>query len=470
MGFDLPGLISARSGEGSALWGRYLNPVAPKVLHSIGFDRQWERAEGSYLYDSTGARYLDYLSGFGVFGVGRSNLEIRHVLHDALEADLADMVQMDTPLLAGLLAEALIDRAPYLDRVYFSSSGTEAVEAALKFARYATGRPRVVYCDHAFHGLTSGSLSVNGAVEFRAGFGPLLPATMIPFGDLDALRRELAAGDVAAFIVEPVQGKTVLVSPEGYLAEAATLARKHGALMICDEVQTGLGRTGKFLSHEYDGVEPDIVTVAKTLSGGFVPVAATMATNAVFEKVYSGLDRMLVHDSTYSGNTLAMAAGLATLAILDDKGLISNAATVGTEIQDRLRQAASRYELVSDIRGRGLMIGIEFSRPRTRRLRRRWGPLTFARKGLFTQMVVCALFEQHHIVTQTAGDHADVLKILPPLVTNSEEAGYFVESFCSVMDSIHDSSRPVWHFGWGLTTRAASTFKPQTRGRVAQRP
>lgn len=469
MGFDLPGILTARSGEGSALWGRYLNPVAPKVLHSIGFDRQWDRAEGSYIYDSTGARYLDYLSGFGVFGVGRSNQEIRHVLHDALEADLADMVQMDTPLLAGLLGEALIERAPYLDRVYFSSSGTEAVEAALKFARYATGRPRIVYCDHAFHGLTSGSLSVNGAVEFRAGFGPLLPATMVPFGDLDALRRELATGDIAAFIVEPVQGKTVLVAPPGYLAEAAELVRKHGALMICDEVQTGLGRTGRFLSHEYDDVEPDIVTIAKTLSGGFVPVAATMATNAVFEKVYSGLDRMLVHDSTYSGNTLAMAAGLATLAILDDKGLIANAATVGAEIQSRLREAASRYELVSDIRGRGLMIGIEFARPRSWRLRRRWGPLTAARKGLFTQMVVCALFEQHHIVTQTAGDHVDVLKILPPLVTNSEEAAYFVESFCSVMDSIHDSSRPVWHFGWGLTTRAASTFKPRAARRANQR-
>lgn len=459
MGFDLQGILSARSGEGADLWGRYLNPVAPKVLHSIGFDRQWERAEGSYLYDSAGDRYLDYLSGFGVFGVGRSNAKIRQVLHDALDADLADMVQMDTPLLAGLLGEALIERAPYLDRVYFSSSGTEAVEAALKFARCATGRQRVVYCDHAFHGLTSGSLSVNGAREFRDGFGPLLPATMVPYGDLDALRGVLVAGDVAAFIVEPVQGKTVHVSPPGYLAEAAALVHKHGALMICDEVQTGLGRTGRFLSHEYDDVQPDIVTVAKTLSGGFAPVAATMGTNAVFEKVYSGLDRMLVHDSTYSGNTLAMAAGLATLAVIDDEGLIANAASVGGELMRKLNEAAARYELVSDVRGRGLMIGIEFSRPGSRRLRRRYGPLTFARRGLFTQMVVCALFEQHHIVSQTAGDHVDVLKILPPLITDSEEAGYFVDSFCSVMDAIHDSSRPVWHFGWGLTTRAASTLR-----------
>ena len=468
MGFDLKGILSARSGEGPALWGTYLNPLAPRVLRSIGFDRQWQRAGGSYLYDADGTAYLDYLSGFGVFGVGRSNARIRQVLHDALDADLADMVQMDTPLLAGVLAEALIGRVPHLDRVYFSSSGTEAVEAALKFARYATGRPRVLYCDHAFHGLTSGSLSVNGAREFREGFGPLLPATELPFGDLDALRRELATGDVAALIVEPVQGKTVRVAPEGYLAEAADMLHRNGALLICDEVQSGLGRTGRFLSHEYDGVEPDIVTIAKTLSGGFVPVAATMATNSVFEKVYSSLDRMLVHDSTYSGNTLAMAAGLATLAILDDEGLIANAGTVGAEIQSRLKEVSSRYEMVSDVRGRGLMIGIEFSRPQSWRLRPRWGPLTAARRGLFTQMVVCALFEKHHILTQTAGDHVDVLKILPPLRTDSAEAEQFVDAFCSVMDSIHDSSRPVWHFGWGLTTRVAGLNGRGERRRAAR--
>ena len=468
MGFDLKGTLSERSGEGSALWGRFLNPLAPRVLRSIGFDRQWQRAEGSYLYDADGTPYLDYLSGFGVFGVGRSNPKVRQVLHDALDADLADMVQMDTPLLAGLLGEALVGRAPHLDRVYFSSSGTESVEAALKFARCSTGRPRVLYCDHAFHGLTSGSLSVNGAKEFRDGFGPLLPATVLPFGDLDALRRELAACDVAALIVEPVQGKTVRVAPEGYLAEAADILHRNGALLICDEVQTGLGRTGRFLSYEYDGVEPDIVTVAKTLSGGFVPVAATMATNAVFEKVYSSLDRMLVHDSTYGGNNLAMAAGLATLAILDEEGLITNAATVGAHIRSRLSEVSSRYEMVSDVRGRGLMIGIEFSRPQSWRLRPRWGPLTVARRGLFTQMVVCALFEKHRILTQTAGDHVDVLKILPPLVTDSGEAELFVDAFCSVMDSIHDSSRPVWHFGWGLTTRAAG-INGRAEGRKAAR-
>jgi acetylornithine/succinyldiaminopimelate/putrescine aminotransferase len=455
MGFDLPSALKTRAGEGPALWARYLNPQTARVVRSIGFDRRWERGQASYLVDDTGARYLDFLSGFGVYGVGRSHPTIRRALHDVLDAELADMVQMDTPLLAGLLAEALIDRAPDLDRVYMCNSGTEAVEAALKFARCATGRPRVLYCDHAFHGLTAGSLSVNGAKEFREGFGPLLPGTQVPFGNLDAIRGALAAGDVAALIIEPVQGKGVQVVPNGFLADAAALLHRHGALLICDEVQTGLGRTGRLFSYEYDGVQPDLVTVAKTLSGGFVPVGATLGTSMVFQRVYSSMDRMLVHDSTYGTNALAMAAGLATLSVIDDEGLIANAATIGAELTSGLRAAAESYELVCDVRGRGLLIGIEFGRPRSRRLRTRWGPLTMARRGLFTQMVVGALFEDHRILTQTAGDHMDVLKLLPPLTINGDEAATFLEAFVEVMDSIHDSTRPVWHFGWGLTTRAA---------------
>jgi len=455
MGFDLSSELRTRAGEGPALWARYLNPQTARVVRSIGFERRWERASGCYLYDDTGARYLDLLSGFGVFGVGRSHPTVRRALHAVLDAELADMVQMDTPLLAGLLGEALIERAPHFDRVYMCNSGTEAVEAALKFARCATKRSRVLYCDHAFHGLTAGSLSVNGAKEFRDGFGPLLAGTEVPFGDLDAVRRELAAGDVAALIIEPVQGKGVQVVPDGFLAAASALLHRHGALLICDEVQSGLGRTGKLFSYEYDGVVPDLVTIAKTLSGGFVPVGATLGTNTVFERVYSSMDRMLVHDSTYGTNALAMAAGLATLSVIDEEGLITNAATVGAHLTAGLRAAVARYELVTDVRGRGLLIGIEFGRPSSRRLRTRWGPLTMARRGLFTQMVVGALFEDHRVLTQTSGDHMDVLKLLPPLTIGIDEADDFLAAFSAVMDSIHDSSRPVWHFGWGLTTRAA---------------
>jgi acetylornithine/succinyldiaminopimelate/putrescine aminotransferase len=453
MGFDLSSVVSARSGEGAALWGRYLNPQTAKVLHSIGFDRRWVAANGCYLYDDTGAKYLDYLSGFGVFGVGRNHPVVRQAIHDVMDADLADMVQMDTPLLAGLLGEALVRRAPHLERVYLCNSGTEAVETALKFARCATGRSRVIYCDHAFHGLTSGSLSVNGAKDFRDGFGPLLPSAMVPFGDLEALRRELLAGDVAALIIEPIQGKGVQVAPDGFLAQASELLHHHGALLICDEVQSGTGRTGRFFSFEFDGVQPDLVTVAKTLSGGFVPFGATLGTSKVFEKVYSSMDRVLVHDSTYSHNNLAAVAALATLAVIDDEGLLDNATKMGAELKAALLTASEEYDLITDVRGRGLMIGIEFGRPASLRLRARYSPLTMARRGLFTQMVVCALFEQHRVLTQTAGDHMDVLKLLPPLTTTSADIELFMDAFRSVMESVHGSSRAIWHFAKGLTTR-----------------
>jgi ornithine--oxo-acid transaminase len=454
MGFDLSELIGARAGEGPELWARYLNPQVPRVLRSIGFDRRWVRAEGSYLYDDTGARYLDWLTGFGVFGVGRNHPTVRKAIADVLDAGLADLVQMDTPLLAGLLGEALIKRAPYLDRVYLCNSGTEAVETALKFARHATGADRVLYCSHAYHGLTAGSLSVNGAKEFRRGFGPLLPGAMVPFGDLAALRKQLVRGDVAALIVEPVQGKGVNVAPPGYLAEAAAMLHEHGALLICDEIQCGLGRTGRFFGFDHDGVEPDLVTVAKTLSGGFVPIAATMATERVFRSVFSSMTKVLVHDSTYSHNNLAAAAGLAALSVLDEEGLVANAAERGAELTAALRRAAERFDLIADVRGRGLMVGIEFGPPASARLRARFTPLSVARRGMFTQMVVCALFEKHRILTQIAGDHMEVLKLLPPLGATSEDVDTFMSGFQAVLADIERSSKPLWHFAKGLATRA----------------
>ena len=195
MPFDLTDILAQRRGQGYELQAQYVNAQVPKMLHAIGFDKVFERAEGPYFWDADGNRYLDYLSGFGVFALGRNHPAIRKALHETLDAGLADMVQFDAPLLMGLLAEQLIARSPGMERVYFCNSGSEAVEAALKFARCATGKRRILFCDHAYHGLTVGTLSVNGANEFRKGFDPLLPDTKVPFGDLDALERELRKAD-----------------------------------------------------------------------------------------------------------------------------------------------------------------------------------------------------------------------------------------------------------------------------------
>ena len=359
MDFDLAGLLAAHRTDGYELYGRYLNPQLPKVLHTIGFDKIYTRAEGAYLYDADGNAYPDFLAGFGVFAAGRNHPVIRQALHQALDAELADWTQFDCGPLPGLLAERLLAKAPGLDRVFFCNSGTEAVESALKFARYATGRGRILYCDHAFHGLTTGSLSVNGSAEFRRGFDPLLPDTPIPLGDLDALAAELRRGDVAALIIEPIQGKGVHMPPDGFLAAAAKLLHEHGALLICDEVQSGFGRTGKFFAYQHEDVDPDIVTVAKALSGGFVPVGAMLAKGWIFEKVYSSMDRVMVHSTTFRAATLAMAAGLAALQVMDDENLVENAARIGEALQRRadrpgreVRHAGRRARPRADDRAR----------------------------------------------------------------------------------------------------------------------
>src|SRR5262245_36238044 len=247
-----------------------------RVLRTIGFDRVWARADGQYLYDEEGIRYLDILGGFGMFNVGRNNPRVRDALVETLELETPGSVQLGVSLLPGLLAEELLKRTPArLERVLFTSSGAEAIEAALKLGRAAAGRTRVLSTVRGFHGLTLGALSANGGPRFVERFGPLLPGfSQVPFADLDALERELRSEDVALFLVEPIQGHGVYLPPAGYLEEAQELCRRYGTLFAVDEVQTGLGRTGKLFASEHWGLEPDLVTVAKSLSGGYVPVGA----------------------------------------------------------------------------------------------------------------------------------------------------------------------------------------------------
>src|ERR1700722_1485157 len=217
MPFDVAESLRVRHGENYELHDKYLNHQLARVLKTIGFDRFYVRGEGSYLFDAEGERYLDFLSGFGVYALGRSHPALKAALHQAIDLDLPNMVQMDCALLAGLLAEKLVDYCgEEISRVFFCNSGAEAIESAIKFARQATKRPRILFAEHAFHGLSTGALSLNGGAEFREGFGKLLPgSTSVPFGDIAALRAEVRRGDVAAFVVEPIQGKGVyMASPE----------------------------------------------------------------------------------------------------------------------------------------------------------------------------------------------------------------------------------------------------------------
>src|SRR5216683_5817802 len=316
-GTDMAALFARHEADRYSMYSRHLSDQMVRMLKTIGYDVGFCRGEGPYLYDRQGERYLDLLSGFGVFALGRNHPTIKAALKSVLDSELPNLVQMDVSTLAGILAERLVALAPYLDKVFFANSGTESVEAAIKFARAATGRPGIVYCEHAFHGLTNGALSLNGDDIFREGFEPLLPhCVRIPFNDLLALEKALRSRDIAAFIVEPIQGKGVNVPADDYLREAAVLCRRHGTLFVADEIQTGLGRTGRFLAVEHWGVEPDMVLLAKALSGGHVPVSALLTRKRVYDKVFDRLDRAVVHGSTYAKNDLAMAAGIATLEVM----------------------------------------------------------------------------------------------------------------------------------------------------------
>ncbi|HXD57008.1 MAG TPA: aspartate aminotransferase family protein [Thermoleophilaceae bacterium] len=423
------------AGEAMALNQRHLNPQLGRILRTLGFDRDWVEARGSHLIDREGDRYLDLLAGYGVFSLGRNHPVVKQKLQETLAADTPTLPQLGVSLLPGRLAEELIARSPgSLDAVLLTSSGTESVEGAIKLARAATGRPRVIHCERGFHGLTYGALSINGNEEFRERFGPLLPGCdPVPFGDLDALQRELASGDVAAFVVEPVQGKGVHLPPDGYLQSAQELCRAAGALFVVDEVQTGLGRTGRFLALEHWGLQPDLVTIAKALSGGYVPIGALLSSRDVFSSVFDSMERGVVHGSTFGGGDLAAAAGLATLQVLDDEQLIERAARMGDRLLELTRPLVERFEIVREVRGLGLIWAIELGPPAGGAGRRLWEAIERRQPGLFAQLVTVPLFRDHHILTQVAGHHMNVVKALPPLVIEEDELRRFVTALEQVL-------------------------------------
>ncbi len=461
MSTSIAELLQTRNGENFALHNQYLNPQMVKVLKTIGYDRVYNKAKGQYLYDDKGDEYLDLLSGFGVFALGRNHPTVATAIQDVLNAQLPDMVQMDVSLLSGLLAEKIISYCPGdINRMFFCNSGAEAVEAALKFSRYTTGRTNVVHCEHSFHGLTLGALSLMGEDIFRQGFGPLLPGChAVPFNDLETLDKALSRKDVAAFIVEPIQGKGVNLPDDSYLIEAARLCNKYGTLFVADEIQTGIGRTGKFWAVDHWGVEPDMILMAKALSGGFIPVGAVAMKEFVMDKVFNRMDRAVVHGSTFSKNNMAMAAGIATIDVIEQNQLLANATNIGGKIMDELSKMIDRYEFLKSVRGKGLMIAVEFGAPTSFKLKTAWSLLETANKGLFCQMITIPLFAQHRILSQVAGHGMNVVKLLPPLVITEKDKDNIIDSFDDVIADCHKVPGSIWDLGKTLAGHALKTKK-----------
>ncbi len=459
MTFDLKKILTDATGQARSLHESGINPVFSNVLEMIGFSHEYTQGRGSTLTTLDGREIFDALSGYGVFTMGRNHPTIVRAIQQALEIDAPSLVQMDCSLLSGLLAKKLLSLAPgdRLAHVFFTNSGAESVEGAIKFARAATGRPRILFSKGAFHGLTTGALALNGDESFREGFGDLLPgAEKTDLEDLGALEHELKKNSVAAVIFEPVRGKGVVYPADDSVYPAIQkLCRDNGTLFIADEIQCGLGRTGTWWACQHWDLEPDILVTAKSLSGGLIPVGAILYSDAVYKRVFSRLDRCVVHSSTFAQNALAMVAGLAALSVIEEENLVERSAQHGERLLSALQTLKDKHEFIHDIRGKGLMTAIEFGPPRSLKLKPAWALLHGAQKGLFAQAVVMQLYASQNILTQVAGHNQEIIKFLPPLIISDEEVDRIIEALDQVMDECKRFPGPVWTVGKQLAGAAA---------------
>lgn len=433
-----------------------VNPQWVRLLDLLQMNVRYERCEGAELFAADGRRIIDFLSGYCVHNVGHNHPDVVEALQRELARCGPAMIQSQVADLAGELAGRLCDRAGgRLNKAFFASSGSEGVEAAIKFARAHTRRPGILAAEHAFHGLTCGALSLMSDEFWREGFGPLLPeTTIIPFDSTEALERELKSRRFAAFIVEPVQSEAgVRVPDPEYLRSAEALCRRYGTLFVLDEVQTGMYRTGTFLAAHQFGLDPDMVVLAKALSGGLVPVAAVLMSDEVCDSVYSSLPRAFVHTSTFSENSLAMRAGLATLEVLERERLGQRAIEAGRYLREKLTTVLQEFEMVKEVRGLGLLMGIEFQAPKQLRLRIPYEAFGAVHGGMFGQILVMRLFRDFGFLTQVCGNNFMVLKVAPPLVVEDQQIDAFVSAVRSVIE-LSNSPGAFWSEALGLARRA----------------
>lgn len=340
-------------------YAEYVNPYLAKLLAFAGFGVE-TYGEGCYIFDHEGRKYLDCLGGYGTFALGHRHPKVVEAAKKALDTlPMSGKAFFSKPMCD--LAEKLASIAPGdLKYTFFCNSGAEAVEAALKFAKGSTRRAKIVSTNGGYHGKTLGALATTGREKYRKKFEPLMPGVVfIDYADTEAAVQTID-DQTAAFIIEAIQGEGgIHIPPDGYLRAIREACTRHGAMLILDEVQTCLGRTGTMFGCDYEGVAPDIMTMAKQLGGGVIPLGATMGTPDVWEKIYG--DNPLLHTSTFGGSPIACSAGLAAIQVIEDEGLVQRSYEMGAYMREGLWDVAGRHtDLVSDVRGRGLMIGVEF--------------------------------------------------------------------------------------------------------------
>jgi ornithine--oxo-acid transaminase len=446
------------AGDQVKLYEKFVNPQWVKLLDVLQMNVRYDRCVGSELYTSDGRRILDFNSGYCVHNAGHNHPRIKAAIKAELDGDGPAMLQSNVCDLAGVLAARLCERAGgKLTKAFFASSGSEGVETVIKFARAHTGRTGLLSARGSFHGLTCGALSLMSDAFWKDGFGPLLPDTeLVSFGDLDELAGKLASRCFAALILEPIQVEGGMRIPtREYLKEAQALCRRHGTLFVLDEVQTGFYRTGPFLAAHHFGVEPDMVVLAKALSGGLIPAGAVLMSDAVFDSVYSSFRRAIVHTSTYSENTLAMRAGLASLDVLEDEKLSERATQLGESLRRLLAERLSSFEMVRDIRGLGMLTGVEFQTPKKLRLRVPFEAFARIHPAMFGQVLVMRLFRDKGMLTQICGNDFMVLKVAPPLIVKQEQIEEFVVAMGEVVDLMH-SGGGFWSQALGMARRVVN--------------
>ncbi|HVU89812.1 MAG TPA: aspartate aminotransferase family protein, partial [Pirellulales bacterium] len=437
--------------QAARLHARYINPVLVTLTGKSGALKTFVAGEGNYLRDAEGRRYLDLVSGFGSLNLGHNHPRVVAAIQSALAQHAPGFAQSAVNPYAAALAEQLIQIAPdSLEMVFFANSGSEAVEAALKLARIATGRAGFLHCDRSYHGKSLGALSVTGNPNYQKPFAPLLAdCQAVPFGDVEALHAALESRRFAAFLVEPVQAEGgMIVPPDGYLREAEHVCHEFGTLLVVDEVQTGLGRTGEMFATDHDGARPDIMTLAKSLGGGLMPIGAMLCRRDLWHKAYGSLQNFALHTSTFGGGSLACAAGLAALKVLADEDLVARGRARGEQLRAGLEGIAEKYQLVKQIRGRGLLLGIEFN-PLPDAIMTHWkqtqaqgiGEFIAPQLGELIESIP-ALYTMHNLLqefgiyTQVARSHAMVLRIQPPLTITAEEVDQVLAAVDRVIGSI----------------------------------
>ena len=403
------------------LHASHVNPTYIEALGLLGYGRDFVRGEGCTLWDTDDKEYLDFVASYGTLLLGHNHPDVRAAIEEVLRARAPGFLQVaPQPLLVAVAAR--LARLSGQQMVYLASSGSEAVEGAMKLARAATNRPRFVAAERGYHGMTFGALSVSGHAKHRAPFEPLLPGcAIVPWGDVDAIAREVRKRDVAAVVLEPMQGEGGMrPPPSGYLTEVARLCRRYGTLLILDEIQTGLGRTGKMFGADHDGVVADVVCVAKGLSGGLVPISAYLTRKDIWQRAYGSLARYDVHSATFSGGAVACAAALATLEVLERERLPARAGELGTYLGEQLRNVVAGNKMIREVRGRGLLWGIELNAPQ--------GTVG----GLVTQWLVVGLMKRG-IVTQVGTQAAEVVRVEPPLIVTKDQLDRFTTALAETL-------------------------------------